>query len=73
MRGRGMRGDVACVMTSHVMTWRVMTWQVNADWIATTKRMNGAGTAFKATHLDGVLELLIHRDDTLVRLQKSLD
>ena len=35
--------------------------------------MEAAGTAYKATHLDGALELLIKMDDTLDRIQKSLD
>ena len=46
---------------------------VNADWIETTKRMQHAGTAKKATHLEGVLDLLIKMDDTLDLIQKSLD
>ena len=47
--------------------------QVNADWISTTKRMAAVGTAYTATHLDGVLDLLIKMDDTLAVIQKSLD
>ena len=47
--------------------------RVNADWISTTKRMQAAGTAYKAAHLDGALELLVQMDDTLDRIQKSLD
>ena len=47
--------------------------RVNADWKSTTARMQEAGTAYKATHLDGVLELLTGMDDTLDRIQKSLD
>ena len=47
--------------------------RVNADWISTTKRMQAAGTAYKAAHLDGALELLVQMDDTLDRIQESLD
>ena len=47
--------------------------RVNADWISTTKRMLAAGTAYKACHLDGVLDTLTSMDDTLDRIQKSLD
>ena len=47
--------------------------RVNADWKSTTARMQEAITAYKATHLDGVLELLTQMDDTLDRIQKSLD
>ena len=47
--------------------------RVNADWISTTKRMHAAGTAYKACNLEGVLELLQTMDDTLDKIQKSLD
>ena len=47
--------------------------QVNADWISTTARMEAVKIAYKATHLDGVLELLTKMDETLDRIQKSLD
>ena len=47
--------------------------QVNSDWISTTKRMEAEGTAYKATGLEGVLDLLVGMDDTLDRIQKSLD
>jgi hypothetical protein len=35
--------------------------------------MAAAGTAYKACHLDGALDTLMSMDDTLERIQKSLD
>ena len=46
---------------------------VNAAWKKSTSELAEAGTAFKGTHIDGMLERLVEMDDKLDRIQKSLD